>query len=59
MVTRCIFSASSLQRRLVKIFGRLVKHGRYYWPLLAESHLTRRRFGSMLQRIWVLPVLAG
>jgi hypothetical protein len=32
---------------------------RYYWLLLAESHLTRRLFGSMLQRIWALPAPAG
>ena len=38
---------------------RLVKHARYYWLLLAESHLTRHLFGAMLQRIWVLPVPAG
>jgi hypothetical protein len=36
--------------------GRLVKHARYYWLLLAESHLTRRLSGSMLRRIWALPV---
>jgi hypothetical protein len=28
-----------------KTGGRLVKHARYYWLLLAEGHLTRRRFG--------------
>ena len=28
--------------------GRLVKHARYYRLLLAESHLTRRLFGSMV-----------
>lgn len=39
--------------------GRLVKHARYYWLLLAESHLTRRLFGSMLQRIWALRVPTG
>jgi hypothetical protein len=39
--------------------GRLVKHARYYWLLLAESHLTRRLFGSMLHRIWALPVPTG
>ena len=39
--------------------GRLVKHARYYWLFLAESHLTRRLFGAMLQRIWALPVPAG
>jgi hypothetical protein len=31
--------------------GRLIKHARYYWLLLAESHLTRRLFGSMLRRM--------
>jgi hypothetical protein len=29
------------------------------WLLLAESHPTRRLFGSMLQRIWGLPVPTG
>jgi hypothetical protein len=37
-----------LQQRLVKTGGRLVKHARYYWLLLAESHLIRRLFGAML-----------
>ena len=53
------WSLTSLQQRLVKTGGRLVKHARYYWLLLAESHLTRRLFGSMLQRIWALPVPTG
>ncbi|MGA2204583.1 MAG: hypothetical protein ABSG40_21800 [Terriglobales bacterium] len=39
--------------------GRLVKHARYYWLLLAEGHLTRRRFGAMLGRIALLPVPTG
>ena len=46
-------------KRLVKTGGRLVKHARYYWLLLAESHLTRRLFGDRLQRIWALPVPDG
>ena len=50
------WSLTSLQQRLVKTGGRLVKHARYYWLLLAESHLTRRLFGAMLRRIWALPV---
>ena len=50
------WSLTSLQQRLVKTGGRLVKHARYYWLLLAESHLTRRLFASMLRRIWALPV---
>src|SRR5437870_656164 len=53
------WSLTSLQQRLVKTGGRLVKHARYYWLLLAESHLTRRLFGAMLRRIWALPVLTG
>jgi len=53
------WSLTSLQQRLVKTGGRLVKHARYYWLLLAESHLTRRLFGAMLRRIWALPVPMG
>ena len=63
------WSLTSLQQRLVKIGGRLVKHARYYWLLLApagscwlllaEGHLTRRLFGDMLRRIWALPVPGG
>jgi hypothetical protein len=37
---------------------RLVRPGRYNW-LLAESHLTKRLFGSMLRRIWALPLATG
>ncbi len=39
--------------------GHLIKHARYYWLLLAESHLTRRLFGSMLRRIAALSRSAG
>ncbi len=53
------WSLTSLQQRLMKTGGRLTKHARYYWLLLAESHLTRRLFGAMLRRIWALPVPAG
>ena len=53
------WSLTSLQQRLVKTGGRLIKHTRYYWLLLAESHLTRRLFGGRLQRIVTLPVPAG
>ena len=52
-------SLTSLQQRLVKTGGRLVKHARYYWLLLAEGHLTRRVFGAILRRIWALPLPAG
>jgi hypothetical protein len=53
------WSLTSLQQRLVKTGGRRVKHARYYWLLLAESHLTRRLFGSMVRRIAALPLPAG
>ena len=45
------WSLTSLQQWLVKTGRRLVKHARYYWLLLAESHLAKRLFGSMLRRI--------
>jgi hypothetical protein len=53
------WSLTSLQQRLVKTGGRLIKHARYYWLLLAESHLTRRLFGAMVRRIAALPVATG
>ena len=53
------WSQTSLQQRLVKTGARLVEHSRYDWLLLAESHLTRRLFGSMLQRMVELPVPPG
>lgn len=53
------WSLTSLQQRLVKTGGRLVKHARYYWLFLAESHLTRRLFGAMVGRIEALTLPAG
>ena len=53
------WSLTSLQQRLVKTGGRLVKHARYLWLLLAESHLTRRLFGAIVGRIESLPLPAG
>ena len=53
------WSLTSLQQRLMNTGGRLVKHARYYWLLLAESHLTRRLFRAMVGRIAALPVATG
>ena len=50
---------TSLQRRLVKAGGRLIKHARYYWLMLAESHLTPRLFGSMVRRFDALAMPTG
>jgi hypothetical protein len=40
---RNLLADEFLQQRL-KTDGRLVKYARYYWLMLAESHLTRRLF---------------
>jgi hypothetical protein len=53
------WSLTSLQQRLVKTGGRLLQHARYYWLLLAESHLTRQLFAGMLRKITMLPSPAG
>jgi hypothetical protein len=54
------WSLTSLQQRLVKTGGRLVKHARYHRLLLAEGHLRRRRvFAALLRRIWALPFPVG
>jgi len=45
------WSLTSLQQRLFKTGGRLIRHARYYILQLAESHLTRRLFGQILRRI--------
>ncbi len=53
------WSLTSLQQRLMMTGGRLIKHARYYWLLLAEGHLTRRLFGAILRRLETLSVPAG
>jgi hypothetical protein len=52
-------SLTSLQQQPTKSGRGLIKPARYYWLLLAESHLTRQLFGSMLRRIAMLPSPAG
>jgi len=53
------WSLTSLQQRLVKTGGRLVKHAQYYRLLLAESHVTRRLFGAVVRRMAALSLPAG
>jgi hypothetical protein len=57
MIGSC--SLTSLHKGPIKTGGRLVKHTRCYWLLLAESHLTRRLFASMLGRIVGLSLPSG
>jgi len=59
VVTNQLTSKARRQQRMVKTGGRLIKHARYYWLLLAESHLTRRLFAGMLRKIAILPWLRG
>jgi len=48
------WSLTSFQQRLMKTGGRLIKHARYYWLMLAEGHPTRRLFGAIVQRLATL-----
>jgi hypothetical protein len=45
------WSLTSLQQRLFKTGGRLIRHARYFVLQLAESHLTGSLFRQTLQRI--------
>ena len=52
--SRTHWSLTRVQQRLVKTGGRVVKHARDDWRLLAKGRLARRVFGAILRRIWVL-----
>jgi hypothetical protein len=43
----------------MKAGGRLVKHARHYWLVLAEGQLTRKLFASMLRMMAALPLPDG
>jgi Transposase DDE domain group 1 len=49
------WSLTSLQQRLFKTGGRLIRHARYFTLQLAESHLTHRLFRQILGCIERLP----
>jgi hypothetical protein len=53
------WSLTSLQQRLVRTGGRLIKQAHYYWLLLAEGHVMRRLFGAMVRRIAKLEAPSG
>lgn len=55
----CYHPLTSLQQRLMKSGGRLVKHARYYWLMPAESYLTKLLFAGMVRRMEALPLPAG
>jgi hypothetical protein len=45
------WSLTSLQQRLFKTGGRLIRHARYFILQLAESQLTERLFAQIIRRI--------
>jgi len=45
------WSLTSLQQRLFKTGGHLIRHARYFILHLAERHLTQRLCGQILGRI--------
>ena len=45
------WSLTSLQQRLFKSGGRLIRHDRYFILQLAETHLTRTLFRQIVARI--------
>jgi integrase-like protein len=45
------WSLTSLQQRLFKTGGRLIRHARYFILPLAESQLTQRLFAQIIRRI--------
>jgi len=45
------WSLTSLQQRLFKTGGRLIRHARYFTLQLAENYLTRTLFRQILARI--------
>jgi len=45
------WSLTSLQQRLFKTGGRLIRHARHFILQLAESHLTLRLFAQIVGRI--------
>ena len=51
------WSLTSLQQRLVKTGGRLLKPARYDWLLLAEGHWSRRLFSS--KQLWLPSTVFG
>jgi Transposase DDE domain group 1 len=52
------WSLTSLQQRLFKTGGRLIRHARYFTLQLAESHLTRplfRQIVALIERLGLAP----
>jgi hypothetical protein len=45
------WSLRTIQLKLIKIGGRLIRHARYYWLLLAETNITEKIFSGLMNNI--------
>jgi len=45
------WSLRTIQLKLIKMGGRLIKHARYYYLLLAEATINERIWKSIMQKI--------
>jgi hypothetical protein len=53
------WSLKTIQLKLIKIGGRLIKHARYYWLLLAEVSITAKIFSGLMNNIRKLRATSG
>jgi len=53
------WSLKTIQLKLIKIGGRLIKHARYYWLLLAEVSITAKIFSGLMNNIRKLCPTSG
>ncbi len=53
------WSLKTIQLKLIKIGGRLIKHARYYWLLLAEVSITAKIFSGLMHNIRKLRPASG
>ena len=59
LTSACSRSKTELLTQEKNLSGPAAINRENYWLLLAEGHLNRRLFGSMVQRIGALPLPAG
>ena len=53
------WSLRTIQLKLIKIGGRLIRHARYYYMLLAEVSIKERLWGSIMDNIRQLSAAPG
>jgi len=53
------WSLRTVQLKLIKIGGRLIRHARYYWLLLAKTNITEKIFSGLMNNIRRLRPASG